>query len=118
MAEMNVNFQNLNPIVEKGTNYIKYADGTIQEWVTINFSENINKSNGSMYISNDITVSVKYPIPFIGKPHVYSSINSDDAMYLYALKTDENGINGYILSRHSSLQVSGRIDVLAIGRWK
>lgn len=107
-------------VVESGTNYIKFYDGTLITKQIKSVSTVINGAWGNLYISGDITLD-NYPVEFIEKPIVTTYVDGTNSAFVMnanvGTTTKPPAIN---LCRGQSLSNSNtyNIYIIAIGRWK
>lgn len=119
----------VNGIIESGSNskgsWIKYADGTmIVTRETYEISININVSWGNIFIGGDYT-EWEFPIPFINVPGLVlfdvnpTTTNGCFKTSYEPTKITKNSIqNVYVGRGTSASDVTLKIHILAIGRWK
>lgn len=109
-----------SPIIQQGTNYIKFYDGTLITKQIKTVDTYISNSWGNLYISPDITLD-DYPITFIEIPTVTISVDSGySAIIMNAGKGSKTKPPKVNLARGESLSSSNNFDihVIAIGNWK
>lgn len=95
-------------------NYIKYADGTMVCYGTVNFTSNVTIALGAMYY--DATQrAVTYPVAFVGNPHV---VATGYDCFLVSLVTNTTKTNYWVYKAGSATGVYLGIIWTAYGRWK
>lgn len=116
-------------VVESGSNskgsWIKYSDGTmIVTRETYETSININVSWGNIFVGGDYT-EWEFPIPFINVPSlVLFDVNSTTTNGCFKTSYEPTKItkssiqNVYVGRGTSASDVTLKIHILAIGRWK
>lgn len=108
------------PIIERGSNYIKFSNGimiyhAIQEW-----TGKINTVWGGLYISEDIVLN-DYPVPFIEKPDISIFVTTGYSSFVMNVNTGLPTCPPWVnLVRGNALDTNATyyINVIAIGRWK
>lgn len=109
----------IDGIIESGSNYIKWADGTLICKYKKDITTEINTTWGGLYISSDITLD-NYAVPFIETPVLsifVDGINSAIIMNAgYGSVTAPPKIN--LCRGPAGSSTSYTIHVFAIGKWK
>ena len=105
-------------IVESGSNYIKYIDGTLICFDKKAFTKTWTSDNSRITIDNPFT----FPVVFNGNPAINMfSANDDDYAYclIYGCLRNSKGITSVNLFRFNSV-TNGTVVLhyIAIGRWK
>ena len=116
-------------VVESGSNtkgtWVKYSDGTmIVTRETYETTININVSWGNIFVGGDYT-EWEFPVPFINAPDlVLFDVNSTTTNGCFKTsyeptKITKNSIqNVYVGRGTSASDISFKIHILAIGKWK
>ena len=127
LNQLQTNVENaINGVVESGSNnngsWIKYSDGTMICRKSVSFTDvAVDNSWGGLFVSNDISCG-SFAQEFVGIPDI-----SRDLKYIngacWALSSsytpvDYNNAGAISLARISSLNISGTISIIAIGKWK
>lgn len=103
-------------IIESGTNYIKFVDGTAICWGNINFKTGTS-AQSSQYSASFIET---LPITFISGTAQGKIISGNPSRKVYVrfsnIISNTNQLDGVALSDIANYQ--GIIDYLVIGRWK
>ena len=95
-------------------NYIKYADGTMVCYGTVNFTSDVTIAFWGMYY--DATQrAVTYPVAFVGNPHV---VATGYDCFLVSLTTNTTKTNYWVYKAGSATGVYLGIIWTAYGRWK
>lgn len=115
-------------IIESGSNdngsYVKFEDGTMIAYMTVEGTTNISTAWGSLYVSPTITLP-DFPVPFIKRPIINRSLQPKTGTQFFEVN---NGNQNYGSSTNAGATAIGRpnsrtgvaylIDIEAIGRWK
>lgn len=114
-------------IMTNGSNsngeYIKFYDGTLVCFMTINETVDITISWGSVYIGK-ITKTYTFPLAFTTAPRVFRDLKGLNNSSVYEVDYDSPVITNTTIKNFgaargtSSEGVKVKIDVVAIGRWK
>ena len=119
----------INGIVESGSNskgsWIKYNDGTmIVTRETYEITVNINVSWGNIFVGGDYT-EWEFPVPFINVPDlVLFDVNPTTTNGCFKTSYEPTNItknsiqNVYVGRGTSASDVTFKIHILAIGKWK
>ena len=112
----------INSVVESGSNengdYIKYSDGTMICWKTYNFTANFNTAWGSVYESPVQNFGATAQT-FISVPTVFGNNGNGATAILEGIsETTVNSFGKCVLFRPVSGGSSGKINLLAIGKWR
>ena len=119
----------INGIVESGSNaygnWIKYSDGTmIVTRETYEITVNIDVSWGNIFVGGDYT-EWEFPVPFINVPDlVLFDVNPTTTNGCFKTSYEPTNItknsiqNVYVGRGTSASDVTFKIHILAIGRWK
>lgn len=113
----------INSVVESGTGYIKYLDGTMICYSSVSGSIAIQTSWGSLYKSSDIDLG-SFPQTFISTPQVIISAQTTSNIQYFVgvgesspISTTKAG-NVCLLRPTTSGSAQYVIDYIAIGKWK
>lgn len=105
------------PIVEKGTGYVKYADGTLICYM-ISGSFTTPNAVGNIFYSNDITFT--WPAEFNAAPKIFGSASGASGIVFGARmnSSPSTTASGACYMTGASSTAAGYLSVLAIGTWK
>lgn len=107
-------------IVESGSNYIKFYDGTLICWSSKNVTANITTAYGNMYRGTSAVSFENYQKPFVSIPTVIVYVNGANSAI--AMNWTERTLNNpgeqmlvLPISKEGQTYV---ISYIAIGKWK
>ena len=110
----------VNGIVESGSNYIKFYDGTLICWSSKNVTSNITTSYGNMYRGASAVSFENYQKPFVSIPTVIVYVNGANSAI--AMNWTDRTLNNpgeqmlvLPISKEGQTYV---ISYIAIGKWK
>lgn len=109
-----------NSVIESGTNYVKFKDGTMICYGNIEFNiGNMNQRSPFWQYQNN-NLSIPFSQTFISKPNIVASIVAGNyASLLYVIDCSINAITSItILTLADSSQQKTNINYMAIGKWK
>ena len=107
-------------IIESGTGYVKYADGTMICYYTKDITTSINITWGNLYLSSALTLD-DFAQTFLATPCVQINVTGGNSSAFVVNATASSTTNpGKIhLSRpQTDTSKTYTINVMAIGRWK
>ena len=111
----------INSVVESGTGYVKYADGTMICFYTQDITTSVSNAWGStLYISNALTLD-NFAQTFLTTPCIQINVTGGNSSAFVVNATASSTTNpGKIhLSRpQTDTSKLYKINVYAIGRWK
>lgn len=110
-------------IIQSGSNangnFVRYADGTQECWVDLNFSAAINVADGVLYLSPPVG-NWTFPASFSGSLSVVSQVTSTGAFGMYPVSDNisNTAVDGfYLVSSSSRTSAPRKITRVAKGRW-
>ena len=110
----------INGIVESGSNYIKFYDGTLICWSSKNVTSSITTAYGNMYRGTSAVSFENYQKPFVSIPTVIVYVNGANSAI--AMNWTERTLNNpgeqmlvLPISKEGQTYV---ISYIAIGKWK
>lgn len=109
-----------NSVIESGTNYVKFKDGTMICYGNIEFNiGNMNQRSPFWQYQNN-NLSIPFSQTFISKPNIVASIIAGNyTSLLYVIDCSINAITSItILTLADSSQQKTNINYMAIGKWK
>jgi hypothetical protein len=107
-------------IIEKGDDYIKYADGVLQCWGITNQQTTATQISSTGLYYNTTECSATFPVAFISNPVVSLTPNRPDSSgfrlgaHITGLST--TAVSGRSVSVSSASTV--QLHYIAIGKWK
>ena len=107
------------PIIESGTNWIKYSEGTMMVFGDIQFTASVALASGALF-TNTATHELKFTVPFVGAfPKVFcdSDASQKDIVSVRAGDTSLTGFSPIVFATTNGI-TSPMISFVAIGRWK
>lgn len=110
----------INSVVESGTGYVKYADGTMICYYIKEVAASISTSWGSLYMSGSVTLD-DFAQTFLATPCVQINVTGGYSSAIIANATSASTTNPgkIILVRpQSDTSRTYYINVMAIGKWK
>lgn len=112
----------INKIIESGSNYIKYKDGTMIIYGEKTFNTINIIGYGSLYRSVSIPYD-DYPIEFKNIPIVSYSIkslspNTNSAVISVLHPSTKTNAGNVCIIKENDSQISGTVSYIAIGKWK
>ena len=107
-------------IVESGSNYIKFYDGTLVCWGSKNVTSNITTAYGNMYRGTSAVSFENYQKPFISIPTVIVYVNGDNSSLImnWTERTLNNPGEQMLVLPISKEGQTYVISYIAIGKWK
>lgn len=110
----------INKIVESGSNYIKFYDGTLVCWGSKNVTANITTAYGNMYRGTSAVSFDDYQKPFISIPTVLVSVNGANSSLImnWTDRTVNNPGEQMLVLPISKEGQTYVISYIAIGKWK
>ena len=121
---INNNIDNLNnkigTIVESGSNYIKFQDGTLVCWSSKNVTINITTTYGNMYRGTSAVSFENYQKPFVSIPTVIVYVNGANSSLImnWSERTLNNPGEQMLVLPISKEEQTYVISYIAIGKWK
>ena len=109
-----------NSVIESGTNYVKFKDGTMICYGNIEFNIGNMNQRSPFWQYQDNNLSIPFSQTFISKPNIVASIIAGHyASLLYVIDCSINAITSItILTLADSSQQKTNINYTAIGKWK
>ena len=110
----------INSIVESGSNYIKFYDGTLVCWGSKNITANITTTYGNMYRGASAVSFDDYQKPFISIPTVIVYVNGANSSLVmnWSERTLNNPGEQMLVLPISKEGQTYVISYIAIGKWK
>lgn len=110
----------LDNIIESGTGYIKYVDGTMICWGSVNGNCHTWSAWGSLYQSNTVPLG-QFPVPFTSTPIVtisgYNSATGGWVTPVNSVTATDVGIFSVVRPNDPGAQPF-QVSYIAIGKWK
>lgn len=110
----------INRIVESGSNYIKFYDGTLVCWGSKNVTSNITTAYGNMYRGTSAVSFENYQKPFVSIPTVIVYVNGANSSLImnWTESTLNNPGEQMLVLPISKEEQTYVISYIAIGKWK
>lgn len=106
-----------NSIVESGTNYVKYSDGTLICYENNNNPATENADYWSWCRRIDHW-NVTFPVQFISPPSITASGTYQAIISVVTSNLSETGVTITLLTNSTSSSSNCRRNYIAIGKWK
>lgn len=114
--------EQIDNIIDSGSNYIKYKDGTMIIYGEKTFNTISVIGYGSLYRSVSVPYD-DYPIEFKSIPIVSYSIkslspNANSAVISVLHPSTKTNAGNVCIIKENNSQISGTVSYIAIGKWK
>ncbi|WZU00295.1 hypothetical protein MGH68_11895 [Erysipelothrix sp. D19-032] len=105
-------------IIERGSNYIKWLSGALEQWGTYQLVTTIDKPYGGGYYSG-VTANMKFPIAFTSNPNLSVTVEDNFANNVVPYLVSNTGVQiWYVYGLEKHVSATRLVHWTARGRWK
>lgn len=105
-------------IIERGSNYIKWLSGALEQWGTYQLVTAIDKPYGGGYYSG-VTANMKFPIAFTSNPNLSVTVEDNFANNVVPYLVSNTGVQiWYVYGLEKHVSATRLVHWTARGRWK